>query len=66
MEIRVGAPSSNSIDVPLSFQDAKHHKATTRAIMESFALPRCSVKKNILAAQAEFETNYCSSYYLAA
>ena len=39
-------------------QDKCHRKVTTRAILESFALPRCSVKKNILAAQAEYESNY--------
>ena len=37
-------------------------KVTTRAILESFALPRHSVKKNILAAQAEYESNYPSFF----
>ena len=43
-----------------SLQDKRHRKVTTRAILESFALPCHSVKKNILAAQAEYESNYPS------
>ena len=52
--------STPSMSLLCSLKDKQHRKATTRAILESFALPRRSVKKNILAAQAEYDSNYPS------
>ena len=44
-------------------QDKRHRKVTTTAILESFALPHHSVKKNILPAQAEYESNYLFFFF---
>ena len=44
----------------LPFQKIAARKAASRAVMQSFALPHKSIKKNILAAQAQFESKSLS------
>ena len=42
-------------------QTEASRKATARAILQSFAMPHHSVQKNILEAQEQFKSNFCSS-----
>ena len=61
------ALSCHSVDVPTSiflpFQKIAAKQAAARAVMQSFVLPRKSVKKNILAAQAQYQSEFLLFYY---